>query len=522
MRRYYRRTRATWEIKKDMLKKMREFFHGPAWQNGMKRAAFVLEAVCYGVCGIIAVYMFIHRFLHLHNGLQYDELYSTITASPALPFSFIWQDMLLKDINLPLFNVLLFGWNRVFPDTVVSMHLFSALCGAGAVVAAWFLAPKQWPALKKWIFLTLMSGSFVLVCYGAIIRTYSLSVLLSTVFTLLALELIRLFSMHEAPSAGRWLAFLGVGLLGAYSHYFCAGVFFSTALVVFLYACYYKIGRAWAFWGTAVVFALWSVWVVNAVGILRASDGGWWYTVPTPKAIWEMLTFLFGPRNTFIGILYGAVIAMVSLVSTYRKSLFKQADIMLPLAQILLLCAVVAVVSCKYNLWMDRYFLPVMPCVLLLMAGFLYHLYQRHAVLLILWPVLLWAWVQYFWVQDYLYYPEFTGLRGAFTFLVDELKVDKILVDTGRVEYPEAAWPYMMKHYIPEGKKVELIGLTPQTAPLGWQTTPKIPVVTPVCSQLHLIYSSLKMNMEEDAGLMLFGNDVCVYTIHPLARKENV
>ena len=148
-----------------MNKKLFAFLHNPRWQEAAKRAAFIVEAVCCVICGIIALYMFVQRFLYLSNPFIYDELYSAITASPKFSFSFVWHNMLSKELNLPLFNVLLFGWNRIFPYTPFWMHLFSTLLGACAVLVAWFLAPKQWNFLKKWIFVTLMSSSFILVWY---------------------------------------------------------------------------------------------------------------------------------------------------------------------------------------------------------------------------------------------------------------------------------------------------------------------------------------------------------------------
>lgn len=489
-----------------------------------QRVAFILTVVCCVVCGGIALYMLVQRFGHLSNSLQYDELYSAITASPKFSFSYVWHEMLLKDVNLPLFNVLLSMWNRIFPYTVFWMHLFSALLSTAAVVVAWLLAPKYWDFLKKWIFVTLMSGSFVLVWYGSVIRSYSLSVFCTTVFTLLALRLIHQFSEHQAPSKRSWLFFFGVGLVGAYSHYFCSGVFFITALVVFLYACYYKQSRAWAFWGTAVVFALWSVWLVSMYSVITQPADTWWMNKKEiMKATWEVLSFLLGLRKIFTGILFGCVVAAVSLVSTYRKSLLKQADIVLPLAQIVLLCAVVAVVSCKYNLWLDRYFLAVMPCVLLLFAGFLYHLYERHTILLVLWPVLLMAWA-HLWLNNCIKTAEYTGLPSAIKNLTDVQKVDKVFVDITHFDYPVAARVAMLEYYVPEGKKLEIIPLTKANAHEAYESTPKIPVLMPICSQLRLITSTIEKGVEEDGSSLLEFNPndraVCVYTVHAFSSGQ--
>ncbi|MBR4592014.1 MAG: hypothetical protein IKO35_02260 [Elusimicrobiaceae bacterium] len=489
------------------------------WSKWSQSGRRVLILICSVVAGVCALYMLWQRFTHLHNGLQYDELYSAITASPAFSLPYVWKNMLLQDINAPLFNVLLWFWNRIFPFSPFWMHLFSALWGALTLVIAWFCAPKYWSLLKKWIFVTLMSGAYCLVAYGSIIRTYSLAVLFSTVFSLFALRLVHQFSEGEKPAQSTWLVFLGAGLLGSYSHFFCAGVFFIAALMVFLYACYYKVGRKWSFWGTAVVFCIWVLWLLPHVGNLGTPGSSWWFITPLGKASYDILVFLFGSLNTFTGLLYGAVLALVSLIFTYKKSFFKQADVVIPLAQILLLVGVVAVVSLRFNLWLDRYFLPAMPCAILLFSEFLEHLRKRHIILLILWPLLLVSWINFYWKLDYLYWPEYTGLRYAFEYLTSTLNADKVLVDMDRTGYPEAALAPMFEYYIPEGKKLEVIRLTPENAPMSWESSPKIPVLLSLCSQVHLIYTSLDKKIEVDGYPLLFGKDICVFQAQPSAER---
>ena len=322
----------------------------------MQSANRILTAVCVTVAVALSLFMIGLRFAYLTNGLQYDELYSAITASPYLSWGFIWRKMLLQDINLPLYNFLLFIWNRIFPYTYVWMHLFSALTGTLAVVMTWVLAPAYWSKIKKLIFTSLTACSFILVAYGAIIRTYSLAVLLSIVFSLLALRFMDQFKAGQNPSCRMWLTFFAVGLVGSYCHFFCTGLFFITALVLFIYACHYKVGRAWAFWGTAVVFGLWSFWLVHVARFLLIPGVGasWWYKTPFFKASFEIVTFLFGPPYAFKPLLYGLVLAGVSLVAYHKKELFKQADLVLSVSQILLLLGVVALVSLRVN----YYYLP--------------------------------------------------------------------------------------------------------------------------------------------------------------------
>ena len=184
------------------------------------------------------------------------------------------------------------------------------------------------------------------------------------------------------------------------------------------------------------------------------------------------------------------------------------------MVQIGLLLAVVAVVSLKYNLWLDRYFLSFMPPILVLIAGCLYHLYERHRLLIVLFPLLAAAWTAHFWNLDYLLTAEFTGLKDAFSFISQNWPNQPVYVDTAKTGYPDKALQVMLQYYAP-GHQMTLIPLSKENAPQAAQT-PKPPVLMPLCTQYHLMQFSFDYNLEEDREPYLFGKDVCVFTAHPV------
>ena len=492
----------------------------------MKKINNIIVTVTVIVCSVLALYMFGARFMELTNGFQYDELYSVATGTPSLSWSVIWNEMLMKDVNLPLFNILFYGWNHIFPISPFYGHLFSTLLSALAVVAAWLLAPKSWPRLKRFFLVAMMSCSYILVVYGLNIRSYSLSVLLSTCFTLLALRILDHLAKQEKPSRALWLWFFGTGLLGAYSHYFCTAIFFSAALMVFLYACYFRCGRAWSFWGTAVVFFLWLPWAMHAVSVMggvAAGEGAseWWYNTPFMLSVWGMFAFLFGTPAVQFGLLLFCIVAGESVLFTERKKILLRTDYMLPLGQVILLLAVLSVVGLRFNLWMDRYFLPLLPPIFILLSGLLYELQERHRVFILYLPVLLLGWVSCYWQVHWIYMPEYTGLRDAFTYLTGPNGPKKVLVDRTRTGYPSKAVDIMLDYYVPAGSDLEMIELTPQSAHIAWESNPKVPILMLLCSQVHLIYTSLETATEEDAEPMLFGKDTCLYTAHHVELKKD-
>ena len=502
----------------------------------MKKFSSIFTAVCVSISAVLAVYMFWQRLAHLMtafpydhfsvyiraylNGahltdsLSYDELYSLATAWPSLKLSYIWHEILLKDVNLPLYNLMLYGWNHIFPTEPFYLRLFNTLPSLAAVPTAYFFAPAAWPKLKKFMLTALTAGSFILVTFGFNIRAYSFAVWAGMVFTLLALRMIDLFAHQKNPSAKYWSTFFIIGLFGSYLHYFCAGLFFITALVVFLYACYYKTGRATAFWGTAAVFAAWFPWVINTYLLMSAPSGSWWYAVPVMRSTWDILQFIFGsPSMVGYGLIF-LIVSAVSLVHTQKKRLLLNASIVLPVAQIVLLVAVVAVVSLKYNLWIDRYFVALMPAILVLTGSCLYHLYERHRLLIVLFPLILLVWINLYWNMYALLRAEYTGLKDAFSFISQNWPNQPVYVDTAKTGYPEKALQVMLHYYAPN-PQINLIALSKENAPQAAQT-PKPPVLMPLCTQYHLMQFSFDYNLEEDREPYLFGSDVCVFTAHPV------
>ena len=470
-------------------------------------------SVCLASVG--ALYMLGRRLTDLHMGFLYDEMYTLATADPNRPFSFLWREMLLQDINPPLYNVLLYGWNHLAQPTLVWERTFSLLGGLLTLAVSFWGAPKDWPPLKKFTLLALTAASNAVTMAAFQMRSYAWAILTVFVFTLAALRLARQIAQGQFPSKKLWALFFLSGLAGAYFHFFAAGLFFITALILFGYACRYRTARKTVFWGTAAAFALWTPWLAVTYHIMSAPAGMWWYVLPWPQASWEIMQYLLGSPAVIAWILMLGILAVVSLVHTYRSRLFAQIDFVLPLGQLLLLVGVVAVISLKYNLWMDRYFAVAMPCVLLLLTELIDHLYRRHRVFVLLLPLLVLAWTALYLPRHFTYVRSHEGMKNAFSFVVHELKADTVVVDMDKTGYTETAFRTMLSYFVPPGATLRIERLTPQTAARAAQS-PKQPVLIPLCTTMHMLETSLTYDIEGDQPPFIFDHDVCVMTIHPV------
>jgi len=178
------------------------------------------------------------------------------------------------------------------------------------------------------------------------------------------------------------------------------------------------------------------------------------------------------------------------------------------------LCAVVGIVGMRFNLWMDRYFLPLLPSIFILIASAIYHLYTRHRIFIVLLPALLFVWVYSYWNMGYVRTQEYTGLAEAFAYLTAPGGPEEVLVDRTNTGYSGAALDVMLDYYVPKDSKLKLIPLTPQTVSLAWSRTPKVPVLMMLCSQVHLMHTTVDLDIEEDGRPRLFGTDTCLFTVH--------
>lgn len=475
----------------------------------------LLVLVTVALTSLAVLYMLWRRLTDLHMGFLYDEMYTLATANPENSLSFIWREILLKDINPPLYNLMLYAWNHLAQPSGWWMRVFSLLAGIATLLISCLGTPADWPRLKKMTLFALTATANALAISAFYIRSYAWAILTVYIFTLAALRIARHMAQRQFPSKKLWTAFFLAGLAGSYIHFFAAGLFFITALILFIYACCYKTARKTVFWGTAAAFALWTPWLAVTYHIMAAPTGMWWYVLPWAQASWEILQYLLGSPAVIAWILMLGILALVSIVHIYRGKVAAQIDFMLPLGQLLLLTGVVALISLKYNLWMDRYFSVALPCILLLLTELMYHLYQRHRLFVVLLAALPLAWAWQYIPQNFNYVREYEGLKNAFAFVINELKADTVVVDMDKTGYTEAAFNGMMSYYVPPEASLKILRLTPQTAARAAQE-PKLPLLIPLCTQMHMLETTLAYRIEEDQPPFIFDNDICLITIHPV------
>lgn len=453
------------------------------------------------VSAAVALYMWGVRFTLLQEAPIYDEVYSLITASPAFSLAVVWKEMLLQDVNLPLFNVLLHGWAQLVPFTVPWMRVLPWVFSILLLPAAWKFAPKTWSNSQKFTLCALLAGSFSLTSYSATLRAYAMGIFGTLLFTLFALQLAEKITQHAPVSRLEWSRFFITGFITAWLHYFGAALFFSTCLYLFLRALAAKKYRKRIFTCTALAFAGWIPWVIHIYYSLNHFQTDWWFQKPLLLSSWGVWSSLLGSPAVGIGLFCFVIVGLISTGFTQKKAGILQPVVSLPLFQVTVLIGVVWGVSHRYNLWLDRYFLMALPGLFILLSALLRGLCSRNRLFGALLPLLLINWMFCFWNKSLPETQDPSGLRDAFEWISTKDSAAYVVLDP--ISYPEITQLPFLTYYL-QGTELEIRPLVPR-ANKGW-------LVLPLCSFVSLMQTTDKYQINVPDEAILF-KQACVIAL---------
>lgn len=468
-----------------------------------KHLSNIVIGVSVAAAVLFAVLMVVIRFFSLQEPFIYDEVYSWVTANPAIPLSTVWHDILLKDVNLPLFNLVLRAWAYVVPFTIGWLRVLPLIFSIAVIGVAWVLAPHRWSKLEKFSFCCLLAASCGLVSYSDVVRSYSMGVFFTVIFDLLALRILDAFIGKERIPLSWWIGFYSAGLVASYTHFFACGIFFITCLFLFIYACIYKRARCLVFWTTALAFVLWIPWLYNTYSSLNHFSDGWWYETNKILSSWEIIQYCLGTSEMAGGLLLLLVIGLISILLNEKGKRKEYTDVWLPLFQIVTLILVLLALSARYNLFMNRYFLMTLPGFFILIVALWKHLCGRWIGIVLLLPLFLYANTLHFFHYGLPRTEDPSGLMQSFEYARNALHVQKVLVLMDPITYPGVSrWP-IMHYYVPKEYPLETIELTKENASL-MKSPDNIPLIVPLCSFYRVIMASVEYQFDLPNDVVAF------------------
>lgn len=272
----------------------------------MRRPLTVGPAVSYWLLALAVVLTIGLGLHHLDSrSLWGDEAFSLTLAQE--PLGEFWRVVADSQANMSLYYTLLFGWAHL-GDSEATVRALSLLAAVLTIPALFAAARRLFGSGIAAFSVLLLSVNLFFLHYAQEARAYSLVLLLTTVATLLFLEL-------QKPDFSRKVevAYVVVAALAVYAHFFAvfvvAGHLVATALA----------GRALA--RPLLRAAAMGVLVTPLLLFVLFRDAGQvsQLTRPSPGDVIDALRLLSGGSKMFV--VY-AVLACIALVSwlRYRRS----------------------------------------------------------------------------------------------------------------------------------------------------------------------------------------------------------
>ena len=345
-----------------------------------KEKIFIIFCVFCIACG--AVLRFIHKV-----PLSFDEAFTIVTADSGYGLKYILKKFLVPDVHPPLFNIIMYFWNSVFPSlNEAAVRIPSLIFSFAALAAGWFYYPRGRDLAEKCIFAAFLSVSLIIVYYSAFVRSYSLVLLLSVLLTFKTLNMAGKISKGVTPSKKDFALYFILTLLAGYTHYVGAITAGAQTLVLLGYAFSKKRG----FWRIAALYflvvVLMAPWMYfQAKANLGNLSGAWWHTTDsTPFAVSLNNVLAAFTTGEIAGLLIwlSVLYALFLIVRRDQKAL-RGVFILFPFLTLIISSGVILLLLPKINFFIDRLFTPLLPSGFLVFAFFMNYAAKKRKIFML-------------------------------------------------------------------------------------------------------------------------------------------
>ena len=256
--------------------------------------------------GIISVLLgIVARFSLWGTSFEWDEVFTAVTANPAVSFAYIWKHYLIVDVHPPLYNLLLWIYMHVMPyGPEWALRLPSIFFSLLALGYGWWKFPHCFGKNARWVYILLFIANAWVIFFSQYARAYAWMLFLSTILTFSFVRISHAVRHKQPIKNKEWWIFGISSLLLCWSHYFGALLFGLLSVALFLQALFYKRSLKMFICVPLGVFLLFLPWLIpnllHNVHVNRFT-GNWWANERAldKNSIKLMLEFLFGFKETY-------------------------------------------------------------------------------------------------------------------------------------------------------------------------------------------------------------------------------
>lgn len=344
--------------------------------------------------GIISILLGIAaRFSLWGTSFEWDEVFTAITANPAVPFTYIWKHYLIVDVHPPLYNLFLWIYMHIMPyGPEWALRLPSILFSLLALGYGWWKFPRCFGRNARWVYILLFIANAWVIFFSQYARAYAWMLFLSTILTFSFVRISHAVRHKQSIKNQEWWIFGISSLLLCWSHYFGAFLFGLLSVALFLQALLHKCPLKMFICVPLGVFLLFLPWLIpNLLYNLQAHrfTGNWWANARglDKNSIKLLLEFLFGFKETYrmLLVILGSALGWNIWTAVRKKPVAYRRDILWLSCVLLVAFISIWFVSHKIYWFLGRYFVPFMPALFLVVALVLAPLIRRtHKILLLL------------------------------------------------------------------------------------------------------------------------------------------
>lgn len=326
----------------------------------------------------LLVILFVGVFLRLYKldlqSLWVDEIFSAILSNPELTFSEVLNNFKLT-AHPPVYFILLHLFAKVFGASAFALKLLSALVGIVGIIYIYKLGKELMNKNIGLIASALLSINYFHIYYSQEARMYSLYFLFVVISFYYLVKFIKSASIKNAILYGVFAALL------INTHYF--GLFTlcsQIAILAFFVVQPYKIKRSTFTLrsGIAGLIVIASYLPVFKTVKGHSKTSSLWIPKPHSETLQNIYEAFFG--NSEVLIMLSLMLIILFFFTLFQKdntknfTLDPEKDKWVFTAFILIICIVTSIFLpllrsyAKVSIMIDRYFLNILPAVLLLIA----------------------------------------------------------------------------------------------------------------------------------------------------------
>jgi mannosyltransferase len=382
---------------------------------------------------------FILRYWNLTAvSLWHDEAFSVLMVKYQVGEMI---SRLILDVHPPLYYLAYYGWQSIFGNQVFDLRFFSLVLGMVTLIGLWLLVKKTFEdrMLAFWVVLVSAVNPF-LVLYSQEGRMYALGLFLVVFANFFLIKAIR------EKEVVNWFFFIVLASCATYVHYYLLFSVFAALLFIGYKAYQQKEARSYYIKSLLIsisfLVALYLPWMKHFFSQAGQVQDNYW--IPemvagsVPNTLINLLTggvFGLGDSQWWLRVI---IVGLILFLFVRGLGYLKEKSVegmALILINFLTPFVLAILLSFKQSLYLDRYFIFIVPFYLIILTAGIYSFKPRKlrvTLILIFAAIMTFSYIQHWNTSNI---EEKPGMRGASTYLNNSYEENEKILATSSFVY---------------------------------------------------------------------------------------